>query len=96
MLIDHFLDVYVRRTARAIAHAIDDAPPDWPLSSRWEAILQQWCLDQIDYAYAPREARDVYELDAARWLTLLRDAGATKADHHYTDQWNLFVQYIFQ
>lgn len=96
VLVDHFLDVYVRRTARAIASAIDDAPPDSPLSRRWEAILRQWCLDQIDYAYAPREARDVYELDAASWLALLRAAGATQTEHRYTDPWNLFVQYLFR
>ncbi|WP_232374950.1 class I SAM-dependent methyltransferase [Mycolicibacterium mengxianglii] len=96
VLVDHFLDVYVRRTARAVARAIDDAPPDSTLRRRWEAILRQWCLDQIDYAYAPRKARDVYELDAASWLRLLRSAGATHTEHRYSDQWNLFVQYLFR
>lgn len=95
VLIDHFLDVYVRRAARAVAHAFDAAPAALPLTEAWEAILQHWCLDQVDYAFAPREARDVYELDVASWLRLLHDAGATSITHRYTDAWNLFAQYLF-
>lgn len=96
VLVDHFLDVYVRRTARAVATAIADAPTSWPLTPRWEAILRHWCLDQIDYAFVAREARDVYELDAATWVDLLRAANANDVRHRYTDDWNLFVQYVFR
>jgi methyltransferase family protein len=96
VLVDHFLDVYVRRTARAVASAIAAAPPSWPLTPRWEAILRHWCLDQVDYAFVAREARDVYELDVATWVDLLRAADARDVEHRYTDQWNLFVQYVFR
>lgn len=95
-LVDHFLDVYVRRAARAVGLAIDSAPEECTLTEAWEAILHHWCLEQIDHAFVPREERDVYELDVASWVRLLEDAGATDITHRYTDPWNLFVQYLFQ
>ena len=60
----------------------------------WDVILRQWCLDQVDNAYLPRNQRDVYELDAARWIGLLHRAGAEHVTHRYTDEWNLFHQYV--
>lgn len=75
-LVDHFLDVYVRRAARAVAHAIDSAPTDFTLTEAWEAILRHWCIEQVDYAFRSREERDVYELDVTSWVRLLAEAGA--------------------
>ena len=95
-LVDHFLDVYVRRAACAVAHAIDSAPADFTLTEAWEAILLHWCIEQVDYAFRSRDERDVYELDVASWVRLLGDAGATDVTHRYTDTWNLFVQYLFR
>ncbi|WP_235623986.1 class I SAM-dependent methyltransferase [Mycolicibacterium goodii] len=95
-LVDHFLDVYVRRAARAVAQAIDSAPTEFALTEAWEAILRHWCLEQVDYAFVGREERDVYELDVASWERLLREAGADDITHRYTDAWNLFVQYLFR
>jgi hypothetical protein len=94
VLVDHFLDVYVRRTARAVAHTID-TNPDSEFADAWSAIIRHWCLDQMDYAYAARDQRDVYEHDAASWVRLLGDAGAGCIQHKYTDDWNLFQQYLF-
>ena len=90
VLVDHFLDVYVRRTARAIAHASGQAGVDAQLRQAWEAILRHWCLDQVDNAFLPREQRDVYELDAVHWIDLLQQAGTQQVTHRYTDEWNLF------
>ncbi|CKH33001.1 class I SAM-dependent methyltransferase [Mycolicibacterium smegmatis] len=95
-LVDHFLDVYVRRAARAVAHAIDSAPTDSALTEAWEAILRHWCIEQVDYAFRSREERDVYELDVVSWVRLLGEAGAADITHRYTDPWNLFVQYLFR
>ena len=96
VLVDHFLDVYVRRTARAIAHASEHAGVDAQRRQAWEAILRHWCLDQVDNAFLPREQRDVYELDAVHWIDLLQQAGAQHVTHRYTDEWNLFQQYAFR
>jgi hypothetical protein len=94
VLVDHFIDVYVRRAARAIAYAITRSDGDAQLQRSWDVILRQWCLDQVDNAYLPRNQRDVYELDAARWIGLLHRAGAEHVTHRYTDEWNLFQQYV--
>jgi hypothetical protein len=94
VLVDHFLDVYVRRTARAAAHAID-TDPDSEFVDSWSSIIRRWCLDQLDKAYAARHRRDVYEHDAASWVRLLRAAGAQRIRHQYTDDWNLFQQCLF-
>ena len=96
MLIDHFIDVYVRRTACAVAQAMDTAGDDPCLREAWEAILRHWCLDQVDNALLPIDQRDVYELDTSRWVSLLRGAGAKEVTHRYTDEWNLFQQYTFR
>lgn len=95
-LVDHFLDVYVRRAARAVGQAIDSAPTGFALADAWEAILLHWCLEQVDYAFVPRAERDVYELDVTSWVRLLEEAGAADVTHRYTDSWNLFVQYLFR
>lgn len=90
VLVDHFIDVYVRRAARAIAYAITHSDGDAQLRQSWDVIMRQWCLDQVDNAYLPRDQRDVYEVDAARWIGLLHLAGAQHVTHRYTDEWNLF------
>ncbi|MET0701180.1 MAG: class I SAM-dependent methyltransferase [Mycobacterium sp.] len=95
VLVDRFIDAYVRRAARSVAEAIDVAGADTQLRRAWEVILQSWCLDQVELAHAPRVSRDVYELDAARWLELIRQSGAQHQTHRFTDQWNLFQQYVF-
>ena len=94
-LVDSFIDAYVRRTARAVADALahqDDAAES---ARAWQLILRHWCLDEVDHAFLPRADRDVYELDVASWLDLLTRVGARNVGHTYTDQWNLFVQYVF-
>ena len=94
-LIEHFIDVYVRRAAMAVATALEQSTVDISLKQRWEIILRHWCLDQVDLALSSREERDVYELDVAHWLQLLRQAGAKVLSHTYTDEWYLFHQYVF-
>ncbi len=94
-LIEHFIDVYVRRAAMAVAIALEQSSIDLSLKQRWEIILRHWCLDQVDLALVSREERDVYELDVAHWLQLLRQAGAQVLSHTYTDEWYLFHQYVF-
>ncbi len=94
-LLEHFIDVYVRRAAMAVATALEQSTIDISLRQRWEIILRHWCLDQVDLALVSREERDVYELDVAHWLQLLRQAGARVLSHAYTDEWYLFHQYVF-
>lgn len=77
-----------------MAHAIDTNAGS-PYVTAWITILQQWCLDQVSYALAPLEQRDVYELDVVSWVSLLRAAGANDVQYGYTDEWNLFAQYVF-
>ena len=93
VLVDRFLDAYVRRCARAIADVLDDA--DSTKRQAWTLILKHWCLDQTELAFVPREQRDVYELDAAHWLGLFAEIGAERVTHRYTDDWNLFQQYVY-
>ncbi len=95
VLVEHFIDVYVRRAALAIAFALEQLPSDRSLAQRWSVILEKWCLAELDNAFFSREKRDVYELDVPHWLHLLEQAGAKVLSHHYTDEWNLFHQYIF-
>ena len=96
VLIEHFIDVYVRRAAMAVATALEQsAIDDMLLKQRWEIILRHWCLDQVRLAMVSREERDVYELDVAQWLHLLGQAGARVLSHIYTDEWYLFHQYVF-
>jgi hypothetical protein len=40
--------------------------------------------------------RDVYEIDALRWVNLPDNAEARDVKHHYTDEWDLFQQCIFR
>ena len=98
VLVERFLDAYVRRCARMIAHALDDSNSDVDSTKRraWTLILKHWCLDQTQLAFVPREQRDVYELDVAHWLGLLADIGADSVTHRYTDDFYLFVQYVYQ
>lgn len=94
-LIDHFIDVYVRRCAVAVLDALETTAADVSVHQRWEAIIRHWCIAQVEQAAAPTALRDVYELDVGRWLELLRRAGATVRAHQYTDPWHLFHQYVF-
>jgi hypothetical protein len=50
----------------------------------------------ISTSHLPRAEPDVYDLDVASWLELLAQAGARDVSHTYTDQWKLFVQYVFR
>lgn len=95
-LVEHFIDVYVRRAAMAVATALEQRSLPTSLRQRWEIILLHWCLDQIDLAFATLEQRDVYELDVSRWLSLLQRADGRVLQHGYTDEWYLFHQYIFR
>jgi hypothetical protein len=94
-LVDHFIDVYVRRCAMAIVDALGIVAADTSVRQRWEAIVRHWCIAYVAQSAAPTALRDVYELDVARWLKLLRRAGATVQAHHHTDPWYLFHQYVF-
>jgi hypothetical protein len=96
VLVDRFLDAYVRRCARAIAEALDDSDSDSAQQQAWTLILKHWCLDQTELAFVPREQRDVYELDAAHWLGLFAGIGAESVTHRYTDAWHLFQQYVYE
>jgi len=95
VLIEHFIDIYVRRAAMGVAVALEQLNVALSLKQRWEIILLHWCLDQVDLALATREQRDVYELDVPHWLSLLQRADAHVLEHCYTDEWYLFHQYIF-
>ena len=95
VLVDRFIDAYVRRCARAIAHAMGDSEIDSTQRQAWTLILKHWCLDQTQNAFVSREQRDVYELDAAHWLGLFAEIGAEGVTHRYTDDWNLFQQYLY-
>jgi hypothetical protein len=95
VLVQHFVDVYIRRAALAVADALDRPVDDPSLKARWEAIIRHWCLDQVGQASVPRNERDVYELDVTHWLALVKRAGAEVLAHRYTDAWSLFHQYLF-
>ncbi len=94
ILAERLLDSYVRRCAAALLCAIDEEASDPDLRARWWTIIRRWCLDQVDVAQRPVEARDVYELDVPRWLDLLDAAGLTVLSHDFTDPWNLFHRYV--
>jgi ubiquinone/menaquinone biosynthesis C-methylase UbiE len=91
-LVDHMVDSYLRRAARALVE-------DWRVAegedaTRLEAVIRHFCVEQIDLAYVPVGQRDVYELDVAHWLELLAAAGFSDISHRYTDNACLFVQYL--
>lgn len=96
VLVDRFIDAYVRRCARAIADALDGSEGESAPRQAWDVILKHWCLDQTQLAFVSRAQRDVYELDAAHWLELLARVGAHDVTHRYTDEWNLFQQYVYR
>jgi len=96
VLVDHFIDVYIRRAARGIAAALEMPGADPELRQAWELILKHWCIDQVALALSPRDQRDVYELDVVHWLSLLADVGAEVTTHCYTDTLHLFQQYVFR
>ncbi len=95
LLRERLIDSYVRRCAYAVAHAIEDCSPGTELRQRWEAVILHWCIDQVDKADVPLAERDVYELDAPRWIELLERAGAHIVSNRFTDEWCLFQQYVF-
>ena len=95
-LVNNLMDSYVRRTARALLDEIamrEDA--DLDLKRRWLTIIRLWCMDQLAMADKPIADRDVYELDVARWLSLLDEAGLRVISHGFTDPYYLFHQYVF-
>ncbi|MFK7929678.1 MAG: class I SAM-dependent methyltransferase [Myxococcota bacterium] len=92
---DRLMDSYVRRCAGRLladAEAASDADPD--LRARWRAIARAWCLEQVRYADVPVADRDVYELDVLRWMALLNEAGFRVRSHQFTDEAQLFHQYV--
>lgn len=89
---DHVIDSYLRRAARALLADIEGCD-DADLRARLAAVVQHWCLDQLQVVEAQVADRDVYELDVAHWLELLAAAGFRSVQHRYTDAWHLFVQY---
>jgi hypothetical protein len=90
---DHLLDSYVRRCGRALAHDLrrGDLTPDQ--AARTSAVLHRWCLNQVAMAEVPLADRDVYELDAERWLELFPSAGWRVHDWAFTDPYRLFARY---
>ena len=94
-LIEHFINIYVRRAAMAVATALEQSAIDLSIKRRWEIILLHQCLDQVNLALSSREERDVYEPDVAHCLQLLRQAEAQILSRTYTDEWYLFHQYVF-
>ncbi len=92
VLEDQLLDSYVRRCAHAL---LDDlAAAEGEEARRLDAILWRWCVDQVALAHAPREQRDVYELDVSRWLALFRRAELRVTERRFTDDFGLFCQYL--
>lgn len=97
LLVERFIESYVHRGATMVADAIAhaDTNGDPTLRQRWEIILRHWFLDQVEKAFVPIAERDVYELDAPRWIQALRDAGAEARSSRYVDEWQILVQYVF-
>jgi hypothetical protein len=95
LLVEPLMDSYVRRGATMVAAELAQPDLEESLRQRWELILHHWFIDQIDKAQVSATERDVYELDAPRWLQLLSQVGASVQSHRYTDDWHAVVQYVF-
>ena len=96
LLIDRLIDSYITRAAPAVAASLEEPGLDPELGRRLEAILIHWCIGQVETAGTSlRLERDVFELDTPCWLRLLERAGARIISHRFTDDWNLFHQYVF-
>ena len=96
-LIDRLIDSYVTRAGLAVAQTLESPGLDPSLRPRLEAVLLHWCLDQVERAgTCPRAHRDVYELDTLRWRETLERAGAQLISHRFTDDWNLFHQWVLR
>ena len=95
VLRDNLLDSYVRRCGHALLDQIE-ADPDSPFVARWRHVLHRWCLDQVSLAEVPRQERDVYELDVARWEECFEAAGLRRVTRRFTDDYGLFVQYVLE
>lgn len=94
ILVDRLIDSYVRRCAIAL---LDDAERGDPgFRHRWRAIVQRWCLDQVEVAHLPVADRDVYELDVPRWLALFDRAGLVVEERGFTDAYGLFCRYVLR
>ena len=97
ILIDRLIDSYVSRAGAAVAQMLDRPDLEPSLERRLEAVLLHWCLEQVERAgTCPRADRDVYELDTPMWRTVLERAGAQLVSHRFTDDWNLFHQWVFK
>ncbi|MBN2800699.1 MAG: class I SAM-dependent methyltransferase [Deltaproteobacteria bacterium] len=93
VLVDRILDSYLRRTGTSLLHDLARRDPTPDLARRWERILRQWCVDQVDVAWAPLAERDVYELTVPRWRDLLAREGLSVVSGRFTDPYGLFYQY---
>lgn len=93
VLVERLLDSYVRRFAVSLLADLA-ADSDGALRLRWERILRDWALAQLQVADRPYADRDVYELDVASWLRLFESAGLRVVRHGFTDPWLLFHQYV--
>ncbi len=91
VLRDRLIDSYVRRCALSLLDDWSAAPAEE--RARLEALIWRWCVDQVGMADAPREARDVYELDVPRWLDLFEASGLSVHERTFTDVYGLFVGY---
>ena len=95
-LIERCIDAYVRRGTSMIIAALEDVNLDEDLRARWEVIMQDGFVGEaLATVGRSLERRFNYELDVPRWLSLLRHVGAEVASYQYTDDWHLFVQYVF-
>lgn len=95
LLEERLIDSYVRRCAPSLLHdAAQRADADADLRSRWQAVCLHWCIEQVDLAHAPLADRDVYELDVPRWRALFARAGLQLQADRFTDDRNLFCQYL--
>lgn len=93
ILLERMLDSYVRRCASALVRDIRQCD-DAGLRDRWAAVVRRWCVDQLRLASVPLTQRDVYELDVPRWLEVLERAGFHVIHRGFTDDVQLFHQYI--
>ena len=95
ILMDRLIDSYISRAGMAVAAALAQPGLDSSLKHRLEAILLRWCIDQVELAgTCPRAERDVYELDTPCWKRVLERAEARILSHRFTDDWNLFHQWV--
>ncbi|WP_017658693.1 class I SAM-dependent methyltransferase [Baaleninema simplex] len=97
LLVNNLIEAYVRRVGFSLlldAEAIQDDGDG--MAERWYSIINQWCLGQLDKAYAPVAERYDYFLDLPRWLASIERAGLKTIDRKCTDNFGIFYQYILK